>query len=68
VNKTVYISCATGMHNGQVTVTNLLGQQIITKKLDEKVLNLIQLTAEEGYYIVKVQTESTVKTVKVFIK
>lgn len=68
VKKTVYISCASGLHNGEVTVSNLLGQNLVTKKLNDQALNQVQLTANEGYYIVKVQTDTTVKTAKVFIK
>ncbi len=68
VSKTVYISCASGMHNGQVNVTNCLGQQILTKNLDNQLLNQVQLNVVEGYYIVKLQTDVTVKTAKVYIK
>ena len=67
VNKTIYISCGLGLHNGQVMITDLLGQQILTKKLNDQVLNQVLLNVVEGYYIVKVQTDETVKTVKVFI-
>jgi hypothetical protein len=67
-DKTVYISCSSGLLNAQVIITDLVGKQILTKNLDNQVLNKIQLDVVEGYYIVKVQTAQTVKTVKVFIK
>jgi hypothetical protein len=66
--KTVYISAPAGMKEGQVQITDLLGQTLLTKNLDNKVLNQVQLSVSEGYYIVKVQNDETVKTVKVFIK
>jgi len=68
IGKTVYISSASDMANSQVTISNILGQEIVTKKLDDKSLNQVQMDVMEGYYIVKVQTSATVKTVKVYIK
>jgi hypothetical protein len=61
--KTVFITCAAG---SQVTISNLLGQEILTQKLDQT-QNQVKVNAIKGYYIVKVQSESTVKTAKVYI-
>ena len=65
--QTVFITCDAGFHNAQVTISNLLGQQIMTRKLGNQVSNQIQVNALKGYYIVKVQDESSVKTAKVYL-
>ena len=65
--KTVYITCAAGSHNALLTVSNLLGQEILTQKLNDQTMNQVQVNALKGYYIVKVQNESSVKTAKVYI-
>ena len=65
--QTVFITCDAGFHNAQVTISNLLGQQILTRKLGNQVSNQIQVNATKGYYIIKVQDESSVKTAKVYI-
>ena len=62
--KTVFI---TGAAKALVTVTNLLGQEIVTRKLNDQSTNQIQVNGMKGYYIVKVQNESSVKTAKVYI-
>jgi hypothetical protein len=65
--KTVFITCANGFHNATVTITNLLGQEITTQQLGSQPVNRIKLSSTNGYYIVKVQDDSTVKTAKVYI-
>jgi hypothetical protein len=65
--KTVFITCAAGFKNAQVTISNLLGQQILTQKLNDQTVNQVKVNALHGYYIVKVQDESSVKTAKVYI-
>ncbi len=65
--KTVFINNPAGFHNAQVSVSNLLGQEILTRKLSDQNLNQINVNALKGYYIVKVQTESSVQTAKVYI-
>ena len=65
--KTVFITCAAGFRNAQVTISNLLGQEILTRKLNYQTSNQVTVNALKGYYVVKVQNESSVKTVKVYI-
>jgi hypothetical protein len=65
--KTVFITCAAGFQNAQVTICNLLGQEIVSQNLSDQRMNQIQVNALKGYYIVKVQNASSVKTAKVFI-
>jgi hypothetical protein len=65
--KTVTITCAAGLHNAKVTISNLLGQEILTRNLSDQKTNRVQVNALKGYYIVKVQSDSSVKTAKVFI-
>ncbi len=65
--KTVFITCAAGFLNAQVTISSLLGQEILTRKLNDQTSNQVNVNALKGYYIVKVQTESSVKTAKVYI-
>ena len=65
--KTVSITCAAGFKNATVTISNLLGQQILTQKLSDQKLNQVEVNALKGYYIVKVQDASSVKTAKVYI-
>jgi hypothetical protein len=65
--KTVFVTCAAGFRNATVTVSNLLGQEILTQKLGDQSINQVKVNALKGYYIVKVQDESSVKTAKVYI-
>ena len=65
--KNVFITCASGFRNADVTISNLLGQEILTQKLSDKKINQVQVNALKGYYIVKVKDESSVKAVKVYI-
>ena len=65
--KTVNINCPAGFKNATVTISNLLGQEIVSQKLNNQVRNQIPVNAVQGYYIVKVQSDSSVKTAKVYI-
>jgi hypothetical protein len=65
--KTVFVTCDHGFKNAVVTVCNLLGQEILTQKIGNQTVNRISLGSMSGYYIVKVQDESSVKTAKVYI-
>jgi hypothetical protein len=65
--KTVYITCANGFKNATVTISNLLGQEIVSRKLSDQPMNQVQVNALQGYYLVKVQDENSVKTAKVYI-
>ena len=63
----VFITNPGGFRNGQVTISNLLGQEILTQKLNEQPVSQLKLSTVKGYYIVKVQDETSIKTAKVFI-
>jgi hypothetical protein len=65
--QTVYITCANGFKNAKVTISNLLGQDILTRNLSDQPVNQVKLNVVQGYYIVKVQSDSSVKTAKVYI-
>jgi hypothetical protein len=54
--------------NGQVIVYNIMGQQVLNRKLDVVNLNKIDLYTETGYYVVKVFSDRGVYSQKVFIK
>jgi hypothetical protein len=66
--KSLYISCSKGMQNGRIYLSNMLGQQMLNQSLTDQTLNEVKLNVNAGYYIVKVQTEEYVKTVKVLLK
>jgi len=66
--KTINIFCASGLQQGQVTVSNMLGQLILAQQLTDQSLNQVQADVLNGYYIVKVQSVNTVKTAKVYIQ
>ncbi len=66
--KSLYISCSTGMQSGRISVSNMIGQQILTKNLNDQTLNEVNLNVSDGYYIVRIQTEEFVKTAKVYLK
>jgi hypothetical protein len=53
---------------GSVLVYNIMGQEMLNKKLDAISLNKIDLYTETGYYVVKVFTDEGVYSQKVFIK
>lgn len=66
--KIVYINCADGFKNAKVTISNLLGQVLLTQNLVDQTSNEINVNVTKGYYVVRVQSESSVKTVKVYIE
>jgi len=66
-DKTVSIKCADGFHNTLLTITNLVGQTILTQKLVDQKSNEIRVDAVKGYYIVKVRDDAAIKISKVFI-
>ena len=66
--KNVFVSCPHGFHNTNVTITNLLGQRILTQKLKDEPLNKIPVETGAGYYFVRVQSDEALKTEKVFIQ
>ncbi|MEN8136999.1 MAG: T9SS type A sorting domain-containing protein [Bacteroidota bacterium] len=51
----------------KVEVYNLLGQQVIDKKVDRGVNNAFTIDGPKGYYLVKVSANRKSKTVKVLI-
>ncbi|MCD4790462.1 MAG: T9SS type A sorting domain-containing protein, partial [Bacteroidales bacterium] len=53
---------------GDVSICNTMGQEIIQTKLLNNSLNKIDVNTEAGYYIVKVNTGTDLYTEKVFIK
>jgi hypothetical protein len=53
---------------GSVTVYNIMGQEILSRKLENTPLNKLTLNSGSGYYIVKVLSDSGVYSEKVFIK
>ena len=65
--KTINVYCAAGLQNGQIIVTNMLGQQVLSQKLNDQVLNQVNMGSVSGYYIVKVQSDNAVRTSRVFI-
>jgi hypothetical protein len=65
--KTIYIFCATGLQNGHIILSNMLGQQILSQNLIDQPLNQIMVNTVKGYYIVKVQCDYTVKTSRVYV-
>jgi hypothetical protein len=65
--KTVFITCTAGFKNATVTISNLLGQKIVSQNLSDQKMNQVNVNAMKGYYIVKVQSDSSVKTAKVYI-
>jgi trimeric autotransporter adhesin len=66
--KTIYITCPNGFRAAQVTVSNMLGQNVASGMLGNQPVNRITVNSLKGYYIVKVQDESTVKTAKIYIQ
>ena len=65
-DKTIYINYQ--MNNqGNVTIYDILGKEIITEDLNTKQLNKLTVNNGKGYYIVKVVSGNSVKTGKVYI-
>ncbi|MBL7104386.1 MAG: fibronectin type III domain-containing protein [Bacteroidales bacterium] len=69
VENSVYIRNNTKQAiQGDVSICNTMGQEIIRTKLLNNSLNKIDVNTEAGYYIVKVNTGTNLYTEKVFIK
>jgi hypothetical protein len=66
--KTLYISCNTGIQNGQIMVYSITGQKILTSNLNNRTINEVDLNVTDGYYVVRVQTQDFVRTAKVYLK
>jgi hypothetical protein len=66
--KAVCLSYPKGQNNGQAVVMDLLGQQLLSKKLNESGTDQVRLNVPEGYYIVRVQTDQAIKTAKVYLR
>jgi hypothetical protein len=65
-NNHVYVYNANNLQ-GEIAIFGMMGQQVTTAKL-EGGLNMIALNDVNNYYVVKVLTESTVVSEKVYIK
>jgi hypothetical protein len=69
VENSVYIRNNTKQAiQGDVSICNAMGQEIMRTKLLNNSLNKIDVNTEAGYYIVKVNTGTDLYTEKVFIK
>jgi hypothetical protein len=64
VQKTIVIACNQPTDGAQVHLFNLLGQEILHKELGTQGITRIPVTAPDGYYIVKVQTRDSIRSVK----
>lgn len=67
-NNIVYINNIGNETIKEISVLNLLGQPVISKKALNNLINTIELNVSAAYYIVRVVTESNVYTQKVYIK
>jgi hypothetical protein len=65
--KTIYITNTAGFRNAHLTVSSVTGQEILTRKLSDQPINEVEVNALKGYYIVRVQEGSSVKTARVYI-
>jgi hypothetical protein len=64
----IYIVSNKNIQNGKIIVYNLMGQQILNQSLENQTLNKIRVNATEGYYGVKVVTDSETVAGKVYVK
>jgi hypothetical protein len=65
---TVCIKSGGALKNSTVTVCDLLGREVLTKPLGDQAVTNFRVDAPGGYYIVRVQGESVVKTEKILIR
>ncbi|MEZ5195379.1 MAG: T9SS type A sorting domain-containing protein [Bacteroidales bacterium] len=66
---TIYINNFSGLElDGDVVVYNIMGQEIYRERLQNVQINKINLITDPGYFIVKVQTGTSLYSEKVFIK
>lgn len=64
---TIFVTSTTDLQNATVSVYNLLGQNILTKQLQNQKQNKVVLNAPDGYYVVKVMSQGMIKIAKVNI-
>ena len=65
--KTIFVTSTSDLQNANISVYNMLGQEILSKPLNNQPINQVALNAPNGYYIVKVMTQGVVRTAKVNI-
>ena len=65
-NKDVFINY-TPETAAEAVIYDLMGREVMRKKLNPQSLNQIPVNAEKGYYIVKINATTTTTTRKVFI-
>jgi len=65
-NKTVYINNEDN-YQGEIQVYNVMGQKVYHQQLEGS-MNTIGLDSQSGYYFIRVITDQTLQTTKVFIK
>ncbi|NOX45376.1 MAG: T9SS type A sorting domain-containing protein [Chlorobi bacterium] len=66
INNIVYVN-APNISNGEIIVLDMMGKEVARKQTSQG-LNSIQLNTANSYYIVKVISDETLKTRKVFIR
>jgi len=66
-DESVYINCESPF-SGKVEIFDMIGQVIINQDVENIAFRKINLNCETGYYLVKVTTDSSVFTQKVFIR
>jgi len=64
--KKIYVVVSEELENSDITVYNLLGERI-TQKLAKKGMNIIEVSSNNQYYIVKLVGSQEIVTEKVFI-
>ncbi|MCK4345880.1 MAG: hypothetical protein KAX05_11400, partial [Bacteroidales bacterium] len=63
----IFIKCSDPEKLREVAVYNILGRQLIRRKLDKSPLNEIVVTEPSSYYVVRVFTDEGITIQKVFI-
>jgi hypothetical protein len=67
IGKSVFIYSSKPLRNTRVTIYNLLGQEIISRRIEDQKSSEIQVLAGSGYYIVKVFGDNVLKNAKVYL-
>jgi len=67
IGRSVFINSSKTFRNTQVTIYNLLGQEIVNRKIQDQKDFKIQVLAGTGYYIVKVSGDNALKVAKVYL-
>jgi len=65
--KTIFVTSSSDLQNATLSVYNLIGQEVLSKPLNNQPVNQVILNAPNGYYIVKVMSQGVVRTAKVNI-